>query len=138
MCPSGPCYHSEHMGVLHTVIIFSPLSLSRHSPTTHFLSLYLSISLLCTLSPHFCCVFFNSSATFSITTIPLSLFFSPPVLLLTLSPPPPPLSHLSDLNTCIMYGEGRAVGRAGFANNAQCKHAKKERKSHPGEKAFSL
>lgn len=31
---------------------------------------------------------------------------------------PPSFSHLSDLNTCIMHGEGKAVRRPACANNA--------------------
>lgn len=43
--------------------------------------------------------------------------FFPPSALSSLSPTISP-SHLSDLNTCIMHGEGKAVRRPACANNA--------------------
>lgn len=55
------------------------------------------------------------SAAFLFPT-PLPPFFSPSALS-SLSPTISP-SHLSDLNTCIMHGEGKAVRRPACANNA--------------------
>lgn len=48
--------------------------------------------------------------------LPHSLFFLPHLPLFL--PPPLSPSHLSDLNACIMHGEGKASRRPACANNA--------------------
>lgn len=100
----------------HTLIIFS-LSISFFSPSP-FLVCQKFFLILRSFTPSplslFSALFHTQRSAAFLFPTPLVLFFLPhshPFL-------PPSFSHLSDLNTCIMHGEGKAVRRPACANNA--------------------
>lgn len=74
------------------------------------------------------------SAAFLFPT-PLPPFFFPSAL----SSPSPTISpsHLSDLNTCIMHGEGKAVRRPITPQSKQDSGGKEKKKTSPAQQYFS-
>lgn len=107
------CTYSYHI-LLHHALFCSVAFFLRQIINSFFLascdlSLFPCLSLLSTLSPLRLCRF---SISYTLTLFFLS--YAHPFL-------PPTFSHLSELNTCIMHGEGKAVRRPACANNVQRK-----------------